>query len=82
MEYNSPRTKLYHAIFTKKCDNISITINDFVKYGYYDVLIDVAETTNDIDFFIKVIKLMPDIISNQIIFSANSISYHDKDFNI
>ncbi len=82
MQYSSPRTKLYSALFNKEIININISINDFIKYGYYDVLIDVAETTNDMDYFVYIINMIPEIISPKVIFSSSSDKKYDNEFDV
>jgi hypothetical protein len=82
MQYSSPRTKLYSALFNKQIVPININIYDFVKYGYYDVLIDIAETTNDMDYYINIIIMMPDVISNKVTFSSSSDKNYDIDFDV
>ena len=82
MQYSSPRTKLYSALFNKEIININISMNDFIKYGYYDVLIDVAETTNDMDYFVNIINMIPEIISPKVIFSSSSDKKYDNEFDV
>jgi len=82
MQYSSPRTKLYSALFNKQIININISINDFIKYGYYDVLIDVAETTNDMDYFVNIINMIQGMVANNVIFSSSSDKNYNKEFDI
>ena len=82
MQYSSPRTKLYSELFNKQIVPININIHDFVKYGYYDILIDLAETTNDMDYFVNIINMIPEIISPKVIFSSSSDKNYNEEFDI
>jgi hypothetical protein len=61
---------------------MNINIHDFVKYGYYDILIDVTETTKDMDYYINIINMMPDMISNKVTFSSSSDKNYDSEFDV
>lgn len=82
MENWSSTTKLYNALFNKKIIPVHTNMNDFIKYGYYDVLTDVVESTGDMEYFINVINMVPMTMSPRIMFSVKSTKIYDEKYDV